>query len=138
MKYVSVGVSSKQYDVTSVYATAMSVLNFNRRAGSFLIGLQFRGYSRSSSFSLDMNVHCPIHKSPRSVPNLHPHLTTNFFCIVLKLFNPGFSVQYVPLLQPTECTSSYTGNRTDITPTSFGINMPFSGCLFAKLKTRNS
>ena len=41
---------------------------------SFLRGLQFRGYSRSSSFSLDMNVHCPILKSPRSVPNLYPHV----------------------------------------------------------------
>jgi len=120
MKYVSVGVTSKQYDVTSVYATTLSVCNFNRRAGSFLRGLQFRGYSRSSSFSLDMNVHCPIHKTPRSVPNLHSHLTTNFLYIVLKLFTPCILVQYGPLLQPTECTTSYTFNRTDITPTSFG------------------
>jgi hypothetical protein len=46
MRYVSVGVFSQQYEVTSVYVTALSVCNFNRRAESFLRGLQFRGYSK--------------------------------------------------------------------------------------------
>jgi hypothetical protein len=51
----------------------------------------------------------------------------------LELFTSRISDQYSHSSQPTKCTISYTYKNTDISSTCFGMNMPSSGSICAKL-----